>query len=521
MPQAPPTTTAMPHAPAPPTEASSSTAEILVSIPDDLFSEESDFYGNSNSSSKSHYTKQAAAYDPDRYWAVHHWNAQVVAVRGKKAQKRAARLRAKKDAEKRAQAEAEAAAEAAAAEAEGEAEADNGEVDGAQPAVDQEQKRDNVKDEDEEATQSPDDRMVVDNYNDHKDSLDTTAAPASPTPRPQNFYEGQKNAKQLSELVADFLARLPPSTTTISTGGPWIWIANPYPSRHIATGMANNNTNNKVNNANNKVSNASLSDRNRINVPESGNIQTFKQLGLRLLDKYTSRKREVEAQNPGKAAGTITRLLRSERTHLEAAILDLARTTHVTCGKWMLFPSPDDVDRVWAVVAHGTWDGRLGISAKVAVAETETNTSTRSETETATNTSGASNRGHDGDSDPARKQQQHRLICIYTSDFEDKADVKRVLVGMKDLGLLNTKGGGYGSGSAYFRAGGGDGGGGGAGTGGLMTIYYKCDAYTWLDITSGNEYKLKASLYCSKDFLDDGPALGSSTAAGYFGYGKK
>jgi len=32
-------------------------------------------------------------------------------------------------------------------------------------------------------------------------------------------------------------------------------------------------------------------------------------------------------------------------------------------------------------------------------------------------------------------------------------------------------------------------------------IYYKCDAYTYLHIKSGNEYKLPASLYSSEDVL--------------------
>jgi hypothetical protein len=35
------------------------------------------------------------------------------------------------------------------------------------------------------------------------------------------------------------------------------------------------------------------------------------------------------------------------------------------------------------------------------------------------------------------------------------------------------------------------------------TIYYKCDAYTHLDIKSGNDYKLRASLYSSEEVLED------------------
>jgi hypothetical protein len=32
-------------------------------------------------------------------------------------------------------------------------------------------------------------------------------------------------------------------------------------------------------------------------------------------------------------------------------------------------------------------------------------------------------------------------------------------------------------------------------------IYYKCDAFTYLDITSKNEYGLKASMFSSRDVL--------------------
>ena len=35
-----------------------------------------------------------------------------------------------------------------------------------------------------------------------------------------------------------------------------------------------------------------------------------------------------------------------------------------------------------------------------------------------------------------------------------------------------------------------------------MTIYYKCDAYTYLGINSGNDYKLRASLYSSEEILN-------------------
>lgn len=34
-------------------------------------------------------------------------------------------------------------------------------------------------------------------------------------------------------------------------------------------------------------------------------------------------------------------------------------------------------------------------------------------------------------------------------------------------------------------------------------IYYKCDAYTYLNLSSNNEYKLRASLYSSAELWKD------------------
>ncbi|KIV81939.1 hypothetical protein PV11_04086 [Exophiala sideris] len=261
--------------------------------------------------------------------------------------------------------------------------------------------------------------------------------------KPRNYYEGQKSAKQLSESLSEFLERLPPSTTPISTCGPWIWIANPYPPPE-------KNSSGKV-----------------VTDPEGRDIASFRQLGSRLLENYMARKQEIEEQNPGKQPGSITRILRPDRVRLESSIRELARQKNVTCGKWMLFPEASDVDWVWAIVAKGVWEGKLGISAKVA---------------TATDAGPTTDEG-----DERARGREQRLICVYTYDFSDKDDVKRVLLGLKQLGLLDNDSFGDGSRSNNGNAG--------------KVIYYKCDAYTYLDISSNNEYKLKASMYNSKDML--------------------
>lgn len=122
----------------------------------------------------------------------------------------------------------------------------------------------------------------------------------------------------------------------------------------------------------------------------------------------------------------------------------------------MLFPSPADVDQCWGLVAEATANRELGSAAKVAPDD-----------------------GSGGD----------RLICVYTKDFSDLADVKRVVERLKAMGLLRKKGLGL---SDEDRG-----------------IYYKADAFTQLGITSGNVWGLKASLYSSKELLAGGGGVGT------------
>lgn len=245
---------------------------------------------------------------------------------------------------------------------------------------------------------------------------------ASPSPSTElhNPYEGDPLAKQLHESLSSFLTRLPPSTTPHSTGA-WIWIANPHRDTHR---------------------------------PAQGqrDIAGLKQEGQRLLENFSAQRRQLEARHPDKSAGAITRMMRAARDLLEEDIVKLARAKNVKAGKWMLFPSPRNVDQVWAEVAEATWDGELGVDAKVAT------------------------KNGDEDDDGDEKSERSRLVCVYTRDFEDRADVARVLKKLVSLKLV---------------------GGGGQG------IFYKCDAYTYLDVMGGNEWKLKASMYASREMLKE------------------
>jgi hypothetical protein len=248
----------------------------------------------------------------------------------------------------------------------------------------------------------------------------STASATSPAPAPAELYnrlEGHHDAWQLNETIPNFLDRLRPSDPNTASIGPWIWISNPH-----------------------STPNDTLHD-----------TGGFMQSAYPILEKLRQRRAEFEEKYPDKIPSSITRLLKPDRDRVEADIIRLAKSHNVTTGKWMLFPSPHDVDAVWSKIATGVLEGRLGCTAKVATY--------------------------------APDEKPYRLICVYTEDFSDVDDVKRVLLELKEMGYV---GNGDGTGA---RGG---------------TLYYKCDAYTHLDIVHDNEYKLKASMYNSRDMLGQG-----------------
>ncbi|MCJ1437210.1 hypothetical protein MMC27_006596 [Xylographa pallens] len=230
-----------------------------------------------------------------------------------------------------------------------------------------------------------------------------------------NRYEGEISARQLDEPVSAFLERLPPLTTQLSSIGPWIFIANPYSTAR----------------------------------PTSENWAKTNATGADILADFERRRAGVEASMQGRPAQTVTKKLNPLRETARTAILAAARENGCGWGKWMLFPTAADVNRVWGVVARATAAGELGGAAKVA---TE-------------NGQGAN---------------EARLICVYTEDFSDKQDVKRVLLKLEELGLAKRK-------SEWGQE---------------IGVSYKPDVFTYLDITgSNNRWGLKPSLYQSKEAL--------------------
>ena len=210
-----------------------------------------------------------------------------------------------------------------------------------------------------------------------------------------------------SESPEQFLRRLPPSTTTVDQVGDWIWVSNPH------------------------------FDQSSLPSPD---IETFMMKGDTLLRDFDTYKEDIKTST-SKVHGAQA-MIKKRREELPSALKNLATEHNVTHGKWMLFPSADNVDSTWLRVVQGVVEGKLGTAAKIAPGRPDYN--------------------------------RNRLIAIYTKDFSDLEDVKRVLVELKDRNLV-----------------GGD----------RAPIYYKADAWTYLGIESKNKYGLQASLYSSKDML--------------------
>ncbi|KAK6436563.1 hypothetical protein LTR95_007241 [Oleoguttula sp. CCFEE 5521] len=226
-------------------------------------------------------------------------------------------------------------------------------------------------------------------------------------------FEGDPAAWQQSETVVAFLRRLPVESPATASVGPWLWVGSPQYPRHW------------------------------LKVHERQDHEGFMDATSSLFVNFASRRVQIEKANPGKAQAQITRKLGPDKDALESGLLKAAVTFRETFGKWMLFPGPSDLPRVWRLIAEATAAGELGPTSKVSTWE-------------------------------AANDKKGTLICVYTYDFTDLEDVRRVLDKLVELGLVTPK---------------------------LKTIYYKCDAYTYLDLGSSNEYKIRASLWSSEEVL--------------------
>jgi hypothetical protein len=207
-----------------------------------------------------------------------------------------------------------------------------------------------------------------------------------------NPYAGVPFAWQLTETVDAFLDRLPPATTDEDSVGPWIFICNPYIQRKSRAEGQSQNVRGSEDEAPEE---------------EGANLPMFIEGGMDRLHLVTQFHNHL---NQAIVAPTArTREINKAAADASMEILQLAHVLRVRAGKWMLFCNIHTVDEVWGIVAKATANNELGIAAKVA---------TRREDD----------------------YRQERIVCVYTSDFANKADVERVATKLKQLGLVPARG---------------------------------------------------------------------------------
>ena len=76
-------------------------------------------------------------------------------------------------------------------------------------------------------------------------------------------------------------------------------------------------------------------------------------------------------------------------------------------GKWLLFVPVGEVDEIWEKVRQATESGLLGIASKVST----------------------------GRPNPNSRDASKKVVCVYTYDHEDEADVMRVREELRRLGF--------------------------------------------------------------------------------------
>lgn len=78
-----------------------------------------------------------------------------------------------------------------------------------------------------------------------------------------------------------------------------------------------------------------------------------------------------------------------------------------TSGKWLVFVNAEKVDEIWAQIKKATEEGKLGDSSKVATARPNSNAT----------------------------DQNKKVICVYTYDWTNEYDVRRVREELRQLGV--------------------------------------------------------------------------------------
>ncbi|GAA6023012.1 hypothetical protein JCM11491_000356 [Sporobolomyces phaffii] len=180
---------------------------------------------------------------------------------------------------------------------------------------------------------------------------------------------------------------------------------------------------------------------------DQGATGEFERDGQKLLDALVERCREIKETAPTRAKKGVKsqKALRDEEfATFGENIKELAQTHDVLSGKWMFFPSPENVAFVWSKIvrAIADADGPLAQTGVVKTAKVA----------------------------PISTNGEAQLICVYVDDSWNKESVSKTLKCLvEDLRLEPSA--------------------------------YKCDAFTILGIDSKHETGIKSSLYGKYEFM--------------------
>lgn len=84
---------------------------------------------------------------------------------------------------------------------------------------------------------------------------------------------------------------------------------------------------------------------------------------------------------------------------------------HEDAGKWLIFLGQDQADTVWPLIRDATWEGTLGISAKVSTSK-----------------------------ENPQSRDERLVIYVYTSDWKDVDEVMRVREKLRSYGITDRIG---------------------------------------------------------------------------------
>jgi hypothetical protein len=92
-------------------------------------------------------------------------------------------------------------------------------------------------------------------------------------------------------------------------------------------------------------------------------------------------------------------------------IRKLREKGEIKTGKWLIFEYRENIDEVWHRIKSATEEGILGLAAKVRTAKPI--------------------------SSYKKNKKDTHVICVYTYDWTDEKDVKRVREELRKLGITN------------------------------------------------------------------------------------